>query len=106
MLPSLLSEEITKGLKSFITTGFETDTPFFADMFHRFVEQPGNLMKGPYLSIALPLQQGATSHQEFFSSFKTEFPPYHHQEQAWNRLRASDDSRSAPYSTVICGLTL
>ncbi len=82
MLPSILSEEITKGLKSFITTGFETDTPFFAGMFHRFVEQPGNLMKGPYLSVGLPFQPGATSHQAFFSGFKTEFPPYHHQEEA------------------------
>jgi len=99
MLPSLLAEEITKGLKSFITTGFETDTPFFAGMFQRFVEQPGNLMKGPYLSVALPFQQGATSHQDFFSGFKTEFPPYHHQEAAWQRLRSSDDSKSTLIAT-------
>jgi len=99
MLPSILSEEITKGLKSFITTGFETKTPFFKGMFHRFVEQPGNLMKGPYLSIALPFQQGATSHQDFFSGFKTEFPPYKHQEEAWKRLRLSGSSKSTLIAT-------
>jgi len=99
MLPSILSEEITKGLKSFITTGFETDTPFFAGMFHRFVEQPGNLMKGPYLSVGLPFQPGATSHQDFFSGFKTEFPPYHHQEEAWQRLHSSDTSKSTLIAT-------
>ncbi|HED14810.1 MAG TPA: DEAD/DEAH box helicase, partial [Gammaproteobacteria bacterium] len=99
MLPSILSEEITKGLKSFITTGFETDTPFFAGMFQRFVEQPGNLMKGPYLSVALPFQQGVTTHQDFFSGFKTEFPPYQHQEQAWKRLRSSEDSCSTLIAT-------
>jgi len=99
MLPSILSEEITKGLKSFITTGFETDTPFFAGMFHRFVEQPGNLMKGPYLSVALPFQQGSTNHQDFFSGFKTEHPPYHHQEQAWQRLRSSEQAKSTLIAT-------
>jgi len=99
MLPSILSEEISKGLKSFITTGFETKTPFFAGMFQRFVEQPGNLMKGPYLSVALPFQQGSTNHQDFFSGFKTEFPPYHHQEEAWQRLRSSDTSKSTLIAT-------
>jgi len=99
MLPSILSEEISKGLKSFITTGFETDTQFFKGMFGRFVDQPGNLMKGPYLSVALPFQQGATSHQDFFSGFKTEFPPYHHQEEAWKRLRSSEDAKSTLIAT-------
>jgi len=99
MLPSILSDEISKGLKSFITTGFETKTPFFKGMFHRFVEKPGNLMKGPYLSIALPFQQGATNHQDFFSGFKTEFPPYHHQEEAWRRLRLSDSPKSTLIAT-------
>jgi len=99
MLPSILSEEIVKELKSFIRTGFETDTPFFAGMFHRFVDQPGNLMKGPYLSVALPFQQGATSRQDFFSGFKTKHPPYHHQEEAWKRLRSSDDARSTLIAT-------
>jgi len=99
MLPSILSEEISKGLKSFITTGFETTTPFFAGMFHRFVEQPGNLMKGPYLSVALPFQQGTTRHQDFFSGFKTEFPPYKHQEAAWQRLRSSGVGKSTLIAT-------
>jgi len=99
MLPSILSEEISKGLKSFITTGFETDTPFFAGMFHRFVEQPGNLIKGPYLSVALPFQQGNTDHQCFFSGFKTKDSPYRHQEEAWQRLRASKDAKSSLIAT-------
>jgi len=99
MLPSILSEEVTKGLKSFITTGFETDTPFFAGMFHRFVEQPGNLMKGPYLSVALPFRQGDTNHQGFFPGFKTKDSPYRHQETAWQRLCASEDARSSLIAT-------
>jgi len=99
MLSSILSEEITRGLKSFITTGFETDTPLFSGMFHRFVEQPGNLMKGPYLSVALPFQQGDTNHQDFFPGFKTKDPPYRHQEAAWQRLRSSEDAKSSLIAT-------
>ncbi len=99
MLPSILTEEIAKGLKSFVTTGFETDTPFFAGMFHRFAEQPGNLMKGPYLSVGLPFEAGKTGHCRFFSGFETQYPPYFHQEQAWARLRSSDHPRSTLIAT-------
>jgi len=96
MLPSALANNITEGLKNFIVTGFETPSPFFQGIFRKFVEQPGNLYKGPYLSLSLPFEQGAAG-TDFFSGLKSAFPPYLHQQQAFERLR----SDSQPCSTII-----
>jgi len=98
MLPSLLAREVVHGLASFIITGFETPTPFFEGVFTRFVETPGNLYKGPYLSISLPFRTGTTG-RDFFEGFATEHPPYVHQEQAWARLRSSAGARHTIVAT-------
>ena len=90
MLPSILSEQVQQGLKSFITTGFETQTPLFEGMFGRFVNDQGKLFKGPYLSVDLPFRKGSDG-IDYFSHFQTDFPPYLHQEQAWQRI-SSDKS--------------
>ena len=88
MIPSLLAKEVIQGLQAYITTGFETSTPWFAGAFKELVETPGRFYKGPYLSVSLPFQQGNAG-RNFFSALETDFPPYHHQQQAWQRL-ASD----------------
>ncbi len=93
MFPAQLSKEITQGLKAFVTTGFSTDTPYFRKMFERFVEEEGALIKGPWLSMGLPFQQGDGG-CNFFSNFQTQYPPYLHQQQAWERI-ASDKMGSS-----------
>jgi len=98
MQPSLLSQEIFNGLKSFITTGFETDTPYFKGIFSRFVETDGNLLKGPWLSMGLPFLQGKGG-TDFFSTFNTSYPPYHHQQQAWERISSDHSGRSTLVAT-------
>ncbi len=98
MLPSILAKEVTKGLKSFITTGFETETPFFSGMFEHFVEQPDHFIKGPYLSAALPFARGDAGH-DFFPDFTTEFPPHRHQQNAWQRLATAHGGRSTLIAT-------
>lgn len=67
MLPSILAQEVSQGLKSFITTGFESSSPFFSDMFSRFVNTPGQMIKAPYLSLSLPFQPGNYG-ADFFQS--------------------------------------
>ena len=96
MLPSILAHDITEGLSNFIVTGFETPTPYFSGIFQRFVAQPGNLYKGPYLSLGLPFLKD-TVRQECFSAFEIGFTPYIHQRQAFDRLR----SDQTPHSTII-----
>jgi len=98
LFPAQLSKEITQGLKAFVTTGFSTDTPYFKGMFERFVEEEGALMKGPWLSLGLPFLQGDRGH-DFFSTFKTQYPPYLHQQQAWERISSDKMGRSTLVAT-------
>ena len=98
MLPGALAHDITEGLKNFIVTGFETSSPFFQGIFKRFVEQQGNFYKGPYLSLSLPFSHG-TAGRDYFSGFETAFPPYLHQQQAYDRLRSNSDARSTIIAT-------
>jgi len=102
MIPGLLASEVSAALREFIVTGFETETAPFKGEFQRLVEeQQGGeaFIKGPYISIGLPFLTGAAG-RDFFKGFETEFPPYAHQEQAWQRL-ASD--RQAANTLVATG---
>ena len=96
MLPSALAHDVTEGLKNFIITGFETPTPHFQGIFSRFVEEPGNLYKGPYLSLNLPFITG-TIGRDYFPGIEMPFPPHSHQQVAFDRLK----SDSSPKSTII-----
>ena len=58
MLPSVLARHIEQGVKDFLRTTFPVTNPFFADLLERFLIEPGNLFKGPYLDIQLPFQPG------------------------------------------------
>ena len=98
MLPSILSEQVLTSLKSFITTGFETQTPLFKGMFTRFTEEQNKFFKGAYLSIDLPFLKGK-SDENYFPNFRTDFPPYFHQEQAWNRISSAKESLSTIVAT-------
>jgi len=98
MLPSLLAREIIQGLQAYITTGFETPTPHFSGAFRELVETPGRFYKGPYLSADLPFQAGDAG-TDFFSGLKTDYPPYRHQQQAWQRLASDRDARSTLIAT-------
>lgn len=102
MIPGLLATEVSAALREFIVTGYETETAPFKGEFHRLVEeQQGGeaFIKGPYVSVGLPFLSGKAG-KDFFSGFNTEFPPYAHQEQAWQRL-ASD--RKAANTLVATG---
>ena len=98
MLPSLLAKEIIQGLQAYITTGFETSTPWFAGAFKELVETPGRFYKGPYLSISLPFQQG-DAQSDYFSTLETDYPPYRHQQQAWQRLASNMEAKSTLIAT-------
>ncbi|MGO3354366.1 MAG: DEAD/DEAH box helicase [Halomonas sp.] len=102
MIPGLLASEVSAALREFIVTGFETETVPFKGEFQRLVEeQQGGeaFIKGPYISVGLPFLTGVSG-RDFFKGFHTEFPPYAHQEQAWQRL-ASD--RKAANTLVATG---
>lgn len=95
MIPSVLSQHVEQGVKDFLRTTFPVTTPFFAGVLERLLEGPGNVFKGPYLDIQLPFQQtkGVT---EYFPDLPMPYPPYLHQEKAFQRL-----SGEKPKATIV-----
>jgi DEAD/DEAH box helicase domain-containing protein len=85
MLPSLLAEDIRKGLKNFLIVGFEASDAFFSGVIRRFTENEERWLKGPWLQLGLPFRSGIKG-QKFFEHFRTEHPAHIHQERAWERI--------------------
>lgn len=101
MIPGLLASEVSAALREFIITGFETETAPFRGEFRRLVEEQQDgeaFIKGPYVTVGLPFLSGHSG-CDFFSGFKTEFPPHAHQEQAWRRLAANGKAANTLVAT-------
>jgi len=90
MIPSVLASQLIKGTKDFLTTTFPSSTPAFFDMMNNFVNEEGNLFKGPYISVALPFRKGAVDVNYFPDILDVNFKPYYHQELAFKRLGGND----------------
>ena len=95
MIPSVVASEVTGALRDFLTTGFGPSSPEFASVVDDFLADPENLVKGPYLSVALPFRR-APEGGELFPEVPLGFTPYRHQRTAFSRLAAG-----AGRSTVI-----
>jgi DEAD/DEAH box helicase domain-containing protein len=83
MLPSLVVDEVRRGVAETLRVQFEPSTELFKDAARRLIEDPG-WIKGPYVQLGLPFVAGATG-KRFFKDFETEHPAFLHQEQAWRR---------------------
>ena len=86
MIPSVLAQHVEQGIKDFLRTTFPVTTPCFSNILNNFLNEPGNMFKGPYLNIQLPFQQGSQKSRNYFSNLTMPFTPYLHQEKAFNRL--------------------
>ena len=84
MLPSVVASELEQVACDAIRTAFHPTTPGFKGLIDRFLADRERLFKGPYVSVALPFQQG--SRRDWFPQIPLPFPPYRHQEQAFDRL--------------------
>ena len=84
MLPSVVASELEQVACDAIRTAFHPTTPGFKGLIDRFLADRERLFKGPYVSVALPFQQG--SRRDWFPKIPLPFPPYRHQEQAFDRL--------------------
>lgn len=96
MIPSVLSSQLTQGVKDFLTTTFHSTTPAFFGSMERFVNSEGNLFKGPYISVALPFRKGDSKERFFPEILDRSFSPYYHQELAFKRL-----SSDTPQPTLV-----
>ena len=89
MIPSVVASEVTGALRDFLTTGFGPPSPELASVVDDFHADPENLVKGPYLSVALPFRR-AREGGEPFPEVPLGFTPYRHQRTAFSRLAAGE----------------
>jgi DEAD/DEAH box helicase domain-containing protein len=94
LLPSVVASELEQVAADAISTAFHPTTPGFAGLIDRFLADRERLLKGPYVSVSLPFQQG--SGRDWFPQIPLPFPPYLHQEKAFLRL-----SSASPLNTLV-----
>jgi DEAD/DEAH box helicase domain-containing protein len=86
MIPSVVASEVRTSVEDFLKTTFRHSTHRFEGLTERFLADPDNCFKGPYVSIALPFRTG-TSGANYFPDVPMAFPPHRHQELAFERLK-------------------
>src|SRR5215510_10970699 len=97
MLPAVISREIEAGIKSFLRTTFPSSTPTFEHTLETFLDQPGQVFKGPYYSLRLPFRP-APSDKLPFEEISFPYRPHLHQAKAFARL-CGDTPRSTLVAT-------
>lgn len=94
MIPSVLVAQIQKGIEDFLRSTYPITTPGMERVLDELFV-PGNLFKGPFLSIDLPFLT-ASEDTKFFEALSLQFAPYVHQQIAFERL-----SEEHPRSTIV-----
>ncbi|MXZ82389.1 MAG: helicase with metal-binding cysteine cluster [Synechococcus sp. SB0666_bin_14] len=84
MLPSVVTSEMEQVAADAVRTAFHPTTPGFRGLIERFLGERERLLKGPYVSVALPFREG--SGRNWFPEIPLPFSPYLHQEKAFKRL--------------------
>ncbi len=95
MIPSVLTQHVRRGIEDFLRTSFPISTHLFHGLIDDLLDAPGEVFKGPFLSIQLPFLQGEGG-ADFFPDVPLGFPPWKHQEQAFRRLGGTK-----PRSTLV-----
>lgn len=90
MNPILLARHVEESLRELVQTTLNSSSRAFEGMVERFLAEPGNFIKGPWVSVDMPFRQvdGAedgTWHQPF-AEVPLRFAPYQHQMDAFARL--------------------
>ena len=96
MIPTVVAAEVVQALRDFLITGFKPSNPELASVIEDFLAEPTNLVRGPYLSLALPFQEDPGD--EPFPEVPLGFTPYSHQRTAMERL-ANVSGRSTVVAT-------
>ena len=83
--PLILAEQTRQGVVDFLSSTFPATTSGFSDLLTRFLAEPENLAKGPYVTVGLPfrLAKGGATPFEWL----TNFGPHAHQATV---VRAAD----------------
>lgn len=84
MIPSALATQLEQGLRDFLRSSFDATTPGFDTAIERLLDEPGRLLKGPSVQVALPFVRG--TRPDWFPKVPLPFTPHRHQEAAFARL--------------------
>lgn len=95
MIPSVISTQVRKGIEDFLRTTYPPAEPFFADVLENLFAEQETVLKGPYVTLKLPFRPGLKG-TGISPELPMHFPPYRHQERAFDRLRGD-----GPKSTLI-----
>jgi DEAD/DEAH box helicase domain-containing protein len=56
MIPSALGAQARRGIQEFLRTTFPTTTPLFEGALDELLARPGEVFRGPYVSLKLPFR--------------------------------------------------
>jgi len=99
MIPSVLAEQVERGVKDFLLTTFPITNPFFEGCLERLLAQKDALFRGPFLSMKLPFVPAASGPALFTEVLPPGWQPYRHQQRAFERL----DTRTGLNTLVATG---
>lgn len=88
MQPLIVAEQTRQGVADFLKTTFPATTQGFETIMARFLGEPGNLAKGPYVTIGLPFKAAPAGPPAF--EWAAAFRPHAHQRKAFTRLGGQD----------------
>ena len=97
MIPSVLATQYRNGLIDYVETTFPVTSPIFEGSIRRFLEKENAFFHEPYISVKLPFRV-ALHGNERFEAIHPAFPPYVHQNKAYDRL-CGDDCQSTLVAT-------
>ena len=95
MIPSVLASRFRDSLIEYMDASYPITTPVFRGSVRRFMERENNFFREPYVSVKLPFRI-AEHGNERFKALHPSFPPYVHQNRAYDRLCGTD-----PVSTLV-----
>lgn len=99
MNPIILGRQVEQSLKDLVRGTLNTTSLAFDGTVERFLAEPANYIKGPWISVAMPFKQSVAPGEPFeqpFPKVPLRFAPYQHQLTAFERLGGK-----SPQSTLV-----
>ena len=95
MLPTILTKQIQDGIRDYMNAIFPIANKPFQGSFDRMFSDNKTVYHAPFTAIRMPFRV-AEQDENYFESIHQDFPPYVHQQKAFDRLNGNNGQ-----STVI-----
>ncbi len=96
MLPTILAEQLQKGLIDYTKTTYPMVNAPFKDSFTNFLKDSETISHKPYIAVKLPFKSTGHKLDCFEPLNELDFVPHIHQQKAFDRLKGEDS-----HSTII-----